>query len=595
MGDVENLFVLNPLVHSGFKKYVWLKKDGMQKEGALAVFWELIVKEEVYVEGFATDEEEYIGKMAFNKAIVDIKKLDPEEDVVFVEQEYEEKLYDICKPITIVNSNIGKGRIVIFGAGKYGVEVYKQLARRGFGEAIDCFVDSDEVKCGRHEEGLMICKIDTLLKLAEDVSIIEASEMHDEMETMLKAKGVVQKRFFYVDQHRERFKMLDQYYDNIKFRITCLDELCSKISGKNIYYYGKRDDSAEKTARCLKLLDFRFTGFLHDGIESKEDDDYIVEDILYDEDAFVLVDRFYSQKQRKRLQELGLKVGKDYNVLDMNCYHKNMDNLMLDLNLGYTYEEGEKYSGFAIYGEENENDYKIVTLGGSTTDGNLNWEKSWPYFLYEKLCLTKKVTVYNGGIAGYHSGQELLKLIRDVLPLKPDMVIVYDSHNDIGIADADRPYAFSYLKDVFSFAGKNMNISDSNMKIDEGIKSGKTVFENWLSNIEMMHAIAELRGIKFYSFVQPSRIMMYTSKKVDEWAFSHLSFWIENCKRAYMDFREELKDRKIEQNYEYITDLTDLFDDKPEVYMDAAHVYEEGNKIIADKVASMIERGVLSV
>ena len=36
------------------------------------------------------------------------------------------------------------------------------------------------------------------------------------------------------------------------------------------------------------------------------------------------------------------------------------------------------------------------------------------------------MTLWNGGISGYTSTQELIKLLRDVLGLNPDMIIVYD-------------------------------------------------------------------------------------------------------------------------------------------------------------------------
>ena len=43
-----------------------------------------MVISEIYIYGFATDERDYIGKRAFNKPIVDIRKLNSEDAVVFI-------------------------------------------------------------------------------------------------------------------------------------------------------------------------------------------------------------------------------------------------------------------------------------------------------------------------------------------------------------------------------------------------------------------------------------------------------------------------------------------------------------------------------
>jgi hypothetical protein len=41
-------------------------------------------------------------------------------------------------------------------------------------------------------------------------------------------------------------------------------------------------------------------------------------------------------------------------------------------------------------------------------------------------------TIVNGGTGGYSSNQELIKLIRDGLEFKPDIVISYSGINDMG-------------------------------------------------------------------------------------------------------------------------------------------------------------------
>ena len=84
-----------------------------------------------------------------------------------------------------------------------------------------------------------------------------------------------------------------------------------------------------------------------------------------------------------------------------------------------------------------------MITGGSTTDDTFSNQKSWPSFL-SKILKERKLShvIYNGGIVGYNSSQELLKTIRDINILKPHIVISYSGINDFyrGTNDFIHPY-----------------------------------------------------------------------------------------------------------------------------------------------------------
>ena len=46
---------------------------------------------------------------------------------------------------------------------------------------------------------------------------------------------------------------------------------------------------------------------------------------------------------------------------------------------------------------------------------------------------------------------------------------------------------------------------------------------------------------------------------------------------------------KAVKGLDWFIDLTDIFDDKPEVFFDVCHVYEKGNKVIAEKIYEHIK------
>ena len=125
---------------------------------------------------------------------------------------------------------------------------------------------------------------------------------------------------------------------------------------------------------------------------------------------------------------------------------------VLDPQLGHAYdpnvlarklEDFESFTGFVVYGDRTDSSaIRIFALGGSTTDPIFSlggpstgpgYEECWPKILQDLLNdVGIPAVVFNGGVAGYSSNQELLKLVRDVLPLKPDIVLSLSGINDLG-------------------------------------------------------------------------------------------------------------------------------------------------------------------
>lgn len=91
-------------------------------------------------------------------------------------------------------------------------------------------------------------------------------------------------------------------------------------------------------------------------------------------------------------------------------------------------------------------EYRIFLLGGSTVegDGATREEETIAKRLEDALNASgafgaRTVTVYNKGISGYYSKQELLLLASRVLPFQePDMILVLDGVNDFLVNSVER-------------------------------------------------------------------------------------------------------------------------------------------------------------
>jgi lysophospholipase L1-like esterase len=79
--------------------------------------------------------------------------------------------------------------------------------------------------------------------------------------------------------------------------------------------------------------------------------------------------------------------------------------------------------------------YRIVALGESTTFGcgiqrdDTPWPEVLEHLIHERLHLKRPVEVINAGIPTFTLKHSLLRLPRQILPLKPDMIISYHGAN----------------------------------------------------------------------------------------------------------------------------------------------------------------------
>ncbi len=581
--EEKNLLVVNPLLYGEVDKYIWIGVSFEEHRQAQRLF-DYLMKRNIYIKGFATNAEALFSLSMYHKKIYDIDTLDETCSMVFFDFYFDcldMDLPDKVHRARILNPGMAGKNVVIWGSGIAGEYVYKILA--DYGIAVNFFVDSNKKMEGKMKCGLPIYKSDKIDELHKDVTVIEALDQWRN----------VDKNFYYCLESDEISKEVFCYDGTEKKKMFCLGTfwMFNHFVGKKIYIYGTGIVERE-FAKYLKLLDFDFAGFLTDefsDVDEEEDTVKYVEEILYEESWYVWA---YDRGKIQKLNELGLVYFKDYYVKDYRFDPTINQRSMLDINLGHNYLSDSTYPGITVYGDEKESDFKIAVLGGSTTDATMYPFKSWPLLLYEELG-EKNITIYNGGVCSYTSGQELIKLFRDMLQLKPDMVIVYDGYNDLAFnVHVQYPFTSLYLKKVFDYARVHVEENDDTDYLDGedvpvcmGIESQQGWFGNWLSNIRTMYAISNERDIRFFGFCQP----VLSSKK--EHTIREKNILLSMLSETLELFTNESFRKHIERMAyipEYIYDLSHIFDEEDDVYMDVCHVWEKGNSIIAKEIKKVI-------
>ena len=343
---------------------------------------------------------------------------------------------------------------------------------------------------------------------------------------------------------------------------------------------------------------------LEDDYEDYEDERVIGVEGLKDwaKGSLFLIEPHFARvyvKYKHALRDMGLTAWEDYVHIFSSTIHEDLiikHPDWLDVNLGVLWKQDQ--DGFRIFGSDREDSYTIVTLGGSNTYADwLVYAKSWSELLYEKFRDNgrENVKILCGGAPGFGSTQELMKFLRDVVPMKPDLVLCYsglndvvDSHGDFCDTGSGYPFAFPRLLQRLERFAED---AESRLPLYIGRKSEQSVEDIWILNQKIMHFVAQEMEIEFYTFLQP--MLYYRNYRIDPELAVKLEELKKNDRFRYaFEHREAfcntVKERTAE--LDYIIDFTGIYDGYSKLFIDGSHVNEWGNQIIADRIFDFIKQ-----
>lgn len=316
-------------------------------------------------------------------------------------------------------------------------------------------------------------------------------------------------------------------------------------------------------------------------------------------DIFVLSAVPTRYELNEQLEELGLIENQNYSSLDGFSSFIAFD--LFDPLLGYS--RSGQIEGFKVYGTVNEKTLKIVTLGGSNTDSELNSDFCWVKLLYDKAKEAgKDITIFNGAMGAYTTSQEMLKLVRDCIDIKPDIIVSLNGVNDICICDSTegRPIYGEYLIDIVENANEHKQIKKKSGvghfdKVGFGSKFNGRDAEYWYRNINIMYGICKQFGIKYLSFLQPAFFIGgYRCSEREEQYLEKIYILLTESDKKIKNFFDKgpafFKEAiELSKNDEFIIDITDIFKEYNEIFLDHCHYSEQGNILVAEKIYKEIE------
>jgi len=287
-------------------------------------------------------------------------------------------------------------------------------------------------------------------------------------------------------------------------------------------------------------------------------------------------------------------------------YH-NDDTLIYKINPIYKGVHGKHYRGMReAYFEEDKGDkVRIVCLGGSTTYGHAQFDRSkvWPEILE---CLLNQESdnleyeVINAGVPGHGSSNLLARLEKKLLCLKPDLIIIYTGWNLAGSVKSKYawvPDNIYYTKQPILKRLNNFLVDNSiwyikmkefltaRSKPERSTRMEEIINKIYKSELSILQDdLVQMIGLCKNNAIVPV-IIRYPSRDYDY--------------RRYAD-TIKLIEKTASQNDVHLIDCSHYFefldeDERAQYFVDIAHFSDKGHEKIAEIIYSaLIERGLVN-
>lgn len=305
---------------------------------------------------------------------------------------------------------------------------------------------------------------------------------------------------------------------------------------------------------------------------------------------FILVSVYTAHKEfYEYLTVHGFRYDFDFTLMNIGGFCRALN--AIDPLLTYTRD----YQDIPQYDVLGDGELKIMLLGSSTSDLGEAGQKCWPCWLYDSLVVQGiDCTVYAGAVAGYCSGQEALKLFRDMNILQPHIVLSYSGVNDVagGTHLPGYPLINRYQNRMWTqIMGMEGAIPDSldmrNIrKLEYGPKDEtSSPWEIWVNHQKKMYGMCQAFRIPFLTVLEPFISCGYSiepelRRLLDKGGVTQTYYTEQKA------FVQQI--RQAMGKLPYFRDLSEALSQEEEVFLDSMHYNEKGHRIMGEKVASLV-------
>lgn len=267
---------------------------------------------------------------------------------------------------------------------------------------------------------------------------------------------------------------------------------------------------------------------------------------------------------------------------------------------------------------------RIVVVGGSAAFGSgaSSDAATFPARLEAALRARsgRDLEVVNAGAPAYVSGQELARLVFELVDLEPDIVIVYDGFNDLNSAlmfdpRPGYPSNFSWLERAVRFNSfrellayrVQLGLQESGLgfwaRRVAGAREGAPraapaadgeIIGTYRRNVDRMVSFMQARGVRVICVFQPTLLARQRRTAAEEGVVAYMERRHPGYSRRFTDLLpravEAMRQVASARRVTFV-DLSDVFDGSgATIFFDTAHVTDGGNALIADRLVPETEK-----
>ena len=275
---------------------------------------------------------------------------------------------------------------------------------------------------------------------------------------------------------------------------------------------------------------------------------------------------------------------------------------------------------------KNKSDFrlKIMCSGGSTTAGQgINDYETWPSKLGEKLSQVGiDAEIFNAGVYGYDSFQELQNLKIKIKKSKPDILILHQGWNEefaFSVTKDNKSYKpkqakryieklyfhcnninffprkliiftmiYKFIRKKYLFQFRQSRMNFHNIKRWNNL-SKKDYFKNWLENLITIKKLCILNGVKLYLVNYPCLVDIYD--KPENRLVYESNSRLNKQHAIYQAFSKS----RIEEMFALINKYFDVIDadhkfkhlqgiERMKYFSDEIHLTAEGEDLLAESI-----------
>lgn len=539
---------------------------------------------------------EYLGKPVFGKeSFLNMETADYV--VLDVYGDFLQEIWDVCKvrgdTLFKVLPGISSEPFLIYGTSDSGRELGILLSRCGI--EISCFCDRCTERREWMSEDCVLISPEELDHISKTLpAIIAIHDMKDvkEVKALLKGKGF--SNIYHFDLAFFDLRMWEKRTGNSYIPVwgpvgmRYLHRILSKQ--REIFFFTNDITYGLNVLSTMKILGIPVGSIVttKKGVDAADPQVASAYDLLFKDPSSFVIWALPGDEDNAR--EFMQKSGIPEDIFLHGPWGPWLlkRKVILDTHLGYADSRGTVIVRNCA---KEENALKVVILGGSTSDYDEFFERSWPSWLLELAqesgiqmeCLMAAKT-------GYASSQELICLIRDIIWTNPDIVISYSGINEYTQTVKNYRFANKHQKAIFEkLANNKANPLLYDLRNSSSFSMGEQQDDaptRWFINERIMNAACQEFGISFFSILQACLNAKRPISRVDLEMLEHETQ--PQRKLAELTELTEFVTREMSK-YPWFYDFTNIFDGmQDEIFFDCAHVYGNKNRLIAEKILLII-------